>query len=162
MSDYSSRNGVGGMKCIHSHEDGAYCDKHDHGAVTVGCCGEESCPDRTTQPPEMDDLVRRGDVLSAIHNGDIDMGMVTPHEYRLLEELSRRIDRRIQRVPVSDVAPVRQGRNICDTVPGHCEFKCSLCGAELSTVYGGENDFGMDGGYLNYCPNCGARMGVTE
>lgn len=34
------------MKCIHSHEDGAYCDKHDHGAVTVGCCGEESCPDR--------------------------------------------------------------------------------------------------------------------
>ena len=32
--------------CIYSHEDGAYCDKHDHGAVTVGCCGEESCPDR--------------------------------------------------------------------------------------------------------------------
>lgn len=23
------------MKCIYSHEGGAYCDKHDHGAVTV-------------------------------------------------------------------------------------------------------------------------------
>lgn len=33
-------------KCLYSHEDGAYCDKHDHGAVTVGCCGEENCPDR--------------------------------------------------------------------------------------------------------------------
>ena len=53
---------------------------------------------------------------------------------------------------------LRHGRNICDTVPVHCEFKCSLCGAELSTVYGGRNDFGMDGGYLNYCPSCGALM----
>ncbi len=33
-------------KCIYSHDDGAYCDKHDHGAVTVGCCGEDKCPDR--------------------------------------------------------------------------------------------------------------------
>lgn len=32
--------------CIYSHDDGAYCDKHDHGAVTVGCCGEDKCPDR--------------------------------------------------------------------------------------------------------------------
>lgn len=32
--------------CIYSHEDGAYCDKHDHGAVTVGCSGEENCPDK--------------------------------------------------------------------------------------------------------------------
>ena len=33
-------------KCIYSHDDGAYCDKHDHGAVTVGCCGEDKCRDR--------------------------------------------------------------------------------------------------------------------
>ena len=58
----------------------------------------------------------------------------------------------------ADVAPVRHARNIYSTVPEHCEFKCSLCGAELSTVYGGRNDFGMDGGYLKYCPNCGAKM----
>lgn len=34
------------MNCLYSHEGGAYCDKHDHGAVSVGCCGKESCPDR--------------------------------------------------------------------------------------------------------------------
>lgn len=45
------------MNCIHSHEGGAYCDKHDHGAVTVGCCGEESCPDREVQTNG--DLVRQ-------------------------------------------------------------------------------------------------------
>lgn len=61
-------------------------------------------------------------------------------------------------IPAVDVAPARHARNICGTVPKHCEFKCSLCGAELSTVYGGENDFGMDGGYLKYCPNCGAKI----
>ena len=33
-------------RCIYSHDDGAYCDKHDHGAVTVGCCGEDKCRDR--------------------------------------------------------------------------------------------------------------------
>ena len=33
------------MRCIYSHEGGAYCDKRDHGAVTVGCYGEENCPD---------------------------------------------------------------------------------------------------------------------
>lgn len=34
------------MSCIYSHEDGAYCDKHSHGAVTLSCYGEEDCPDR--------------------------------------------------------------------------------------------------------------------
>ena len=109
-----------------------------------------------------DGYVLKSSVLNAIHNGDIDMGMVTTHEYRLLKDLSERIDRRIQRVPAADVPPVRHARNIYNTVPEHCEFKCSLCGAELSTVYGGRNDFGMDGGYLKYCPNGGARMDEEE
>jgi len=65
----------------------------------------------------------------------------------------------IEALPAADVAPVRHGRNICDEIHGHIEFKCSLCGCELSTVYGGKNDCGMDGGYFNYCPNCGAKMG---
>ena len=68
----------------------------------------------------------------------------------------------IEALPTADVTPVRHGRDICDEVHGHCEFKCSLCGCELSTVYGGENDCGMDGGYFNYCPNCGARMDGGE
>lgn len=61
-------------------------------------------------------------------------------------------------IPSVNVKPIRHARNIYNTVPEHCEFKCSLCGAELSTVYGGRNDFGMDGGFLKYCPNCGAKM----
>ena len=133
------------MKCIYSHEGGAYCDKHDHGAVTVGCCGEESCPDREVLTTA-DGYVLKSSALSAIHNGDIDMGMVTPHEYRLLEELSRRIDRRIQRVPVSDVRPVVRGkwreRRFSETVYG---AECSVC----HTTW----DYGT-----NYCPNCGADM----
>lgn len=58
----------------------------------------------------------------------------------------------------ADVRPVVRGRNIYDMANGHCEFKCSVCGVELSSVYGGRNDFGLDGGYFNFCPNCGARM----
>lgn len=64
----------------------------------------------------------------------------------------------VDRIPAADVREVVRGRNICDTVKGHCEFKCSVCGVELSAVYGGHNDFGLDGGYFNFCPNCGAEM----
>lgn len=53
-----------------------------------------------------DEYVSRASVLRSIHNGDIDMGMVTIHEYYLLKDLSERIDRRIQRVPTADVVPV--------------------------------------------------------
>lgn len=60
--------------------------------------------------------------------------------------------------PAADVVAVRHGRDISNEANGHLEFKCSLCGCELSAVYGGKNDCGMDGGYFNYCPNCGALM----
>lgn len=133
------------MNCIHSHEGGAYCDKHDHGAVTVGCCGEESCPDREVLTRN-DGYVLKSSVLSSIHNGDIDMGMVTPHEYRLLQELSIRIDRRIERVPVSDVRPVVRGewreRRFSETVYG---AECSVCHTTWDAP-------------TNYCPYCGADM----
>lgn len=65
---------------------------------------------------------------------------------------------RVSKLPAADVLPVVRGRDICGTVNGHCEFKCSVCGVELSSVYGGNNDFGLDGGYFNFCPNCGAWM----
>ena len=64
----------------------------------------------------------------------------------------------IDDIPAADVRPVVRGQNIYDTVKGHCEFKCSVCGVELSSVYGGRNDVGLDGGYFNFCPNCGAMM----
>ena len=65
---------------------------------------------------------------------------------------------RLSAIPAADVRPVVRGQNIYETVNRHCEFKCSVCGVELSSVYGGINDFGLDGGYFNFCPNCGAMM----
>ena len=92
-----------------------------------------------------DEYVLKSSVLNAIHNGDIDMGMVTPHEYRLLKDLSERIDRRIQRVPAADVAPVRHGQWIWDGYIYEAPWQCSNCG-----VFHDEDS--------NYCPNCGADM----
>lgn len=48
-----------------------------------------------------------------------------------------------------------KGKDISDTVEGHCEFKCSVCGAEISVIEGGN----MDGVPFKYCPNCGVEMG---
>ena len=47
-----------------------------------------------------------------------------------------------------------KGKNIYNTVKGHCEFKCSVCGADALVVEGGS----LDGGYFKYCPNCGVEM----
>ena len=60
----------------------------------------------------------------------------------------------IDEVPTADVVEVKHGKNICDTVIGHCEFKCSICGADALSVSCGS----LDGGNFNYCPNCGADM----
>lgn len=98
-----------------------------------------------------DGYVLKSSVLNAIHNGDIDMGIVTTHEYYLLKKLSKRIDRRIQRVPAPDVAPVRHGlwENINDL---EC-FMCSCCGEYANQPWG------IDGAIMfSYCPNCGAKM----
>lgn len=48
----------------------------------------------------------------------------------------------------------RKGRDVSGEVAYYCDFKCSLCGADIGIVEGGV----MDGGEFNYCPNCGARM----
>ena len=60
----------------------------------------------------------------------------------------------LDRVPTIDAVPVKHGKDIYYKAKGHCEFKCSVCGAEAHVVEGGE----LDGGYFNYCPNCGAKM----
>lgn len=60
----------------------------------------------------------------------------------------------IYNAPTADVVEVKHGKNICDTVIGHCEFKCSICGADALSVSCGS----LDGGNFNYCPNCGADM----
>jgi len=57
-------------------------------------------------------------------------------------------------LPSDDVVEVKYAKDIYMQGKGHCEFKCSLCGAEIGCVEGGD----MDGGKFNYCPNCGAKM----
>lgn len=57
-------------------------------------------------------------------------------------------------VPAEAVKKVIYGKDIYETHDGHCEFKCSVCQAWIGSVEGGT----MDGGYFNYCPNCGAKM----
>ena len=106
-----------------------------------------------------EEYVLKSSVLNAIHSGDIDMGMVTPREYRLLKDLSERIDRRIQRVPAADVQPVRHGRWIWDEA--NWWHKCSACGM----TFGYDDIYELfDHGFqlANYCPNCGAKMDGGE
>jgi hypothetical protein len=95
------------------------------------------------------EYIEREAVLDLLTNRDV---VINPND----EVANIRED--IECLPAADVRPVVYGRDICDTVKGHCEFKCSVCGVELSSVYGGENDFGLDGGYFRFCPNCGAMM----
>ena len=112
-----------------------------------------------------DEYVLKSSVLKSIHNGDIDMGIVTTHEYYLLRKLSKKIDRRIQRVPAADVQPVRHGQWISDA-PGKrfgtvvrldkdgCPVDpchCSECGEWLTA----SDEYPVIG---YYCPNCGAKM----
>ena len=56
----------------------------------------------------------------------------------------------------SAVPERKKGKNICDSVTGrHCEFKCSVCGVEISVVEGGD----LDGAYgFKFCPGCGAEI----
>lgn len=68
-----------------------------------------------------------------------------------------RIRRLIKELPSADVAEVKYAKDIYMQGKGHCEFKCSLCGAEIGCVEGGD----MDGGKFNYCPNCGAKMTIN-
>lgn len=53
-----------------------------------------------------DEYISREAIQQALHRGDIDMGMVSPREYRLLRKLSKRIDEVIQQIPTADVQPV--------------------------------------------------------
>ena len=89
----------------------------------------------------------------------IDADALTKDTY--IKEGDRTVGRRlfvtfaeIDDAPTIDAEPVRHGKNIDYTEKYHCEFKCSLCGATADIVEGGS----LDGGYFNYCPNCGAKM----
>jgi len=100
-----------------------------------------------------DEYISREAIQQALHSGDIDMGMVSPREYRLLRKLSKRIDAVIQQIPAADVKSVRHGRwlNCKPYNPEFNGYECSECGAKYQ-------GFSPD----NYCPNCGAKMDGSE
>jgi hypothetical protein len=54
----------------------------------------------------------------------------------------------------------RQGRWIEEYSANHFQAKCSACGE--STLYGITYDLEGNAYYMNYCPNCGARMDEVE
>ena len=106
-----------------------------------------------------DGYVLKSSVLNAIHSGDIDMGMVTTHEYRLLKDLSERIDRRIQRVPAADVQPVRHGRwkfKEDKAWVGNGKYWCSVC------RYGFASGAYHEVDEFKFCPMCGSKMDGGE
>ena len=54
----------------------------------------------------------------------------------------------------------RRGRWIEEYSANHFQAKCSACGE--STLYGITYDLEGNAYYMNYCPNCGARMDGEE
>ena len=61
---------------------------------------------------------------------------------------------RLKNIPAADVAPVRHGRWVAESVNSLCS--CSCCGK--TAPYDVEADTIMYWPGLNYCPNCGAKM----
>lgn len=76
---------------------------------------------------------------------------------------SKRFFDAIEAVPAADVEPVRHGRWIQSTEEcGWSELECAEC-SECAEDYvldeWGYEDFSK---FMNYCPNCGAKMDKEE
>ena len=69
----------------------------------------------------------------------------------LVSELNRSIGY-LMRLPSAE----RRGRWIEEYSANHFQAKCSACGE--STLYGITYDLEGNAYYMNYCPNCGAKM----
>jgi hypothetical protein len=77
----------------------------------------------------------------------------SPQEIPYLQ--AAKVLRQASDVTGADVAPVVHGRDVYKWhKEGHCEFKCSVCGAWAGIIEGGT----LDGVDFDYCPNCGAKM----
>ena len=57
---------------------------------------------------------------------------------------------------LAELTLMKHGKDISDFQKYHCEFKCSVCGADIGVIEGGSLDGG--GPKFKYCPNCGAKM----
>lgn len=63
------------------------------------------------------------------------------------------LERQMNAIPSSDVAPVKHGKNILE-YPSL--FKCSECGFNCYDTFSSDNDV------WNFCPNCGAKLEEEE
>ena len=69
----------------------------------------------------------------------------------LLDLAKSRIIRLLAKFPSADVEPVKHGRWLDRTQePGWPVAECSVCGSHAGMFW------------MNYCPNCGARMNDEE
>lgn len=94
----------------------------------------------------MDDFVRRSDILTALHSGNIDLGFVYKETYRKLREYSREVDKVIKSVPAADVREVKRGKwQFHMFTANSWGYECRVCHTTWDAP-------------TNYCPNCGAKM----
>lgn len=104
----------------------------------------------------MSDLISRQEVIDEIkgwQNEDRYYHPTWRHDKIPVKEMITRV----RGIPGKETisSERKKGKNVRDEVVGYCEFKCSVCGAEIRIVEGGD----LDGAYgFKFCPGCGAEM----
>lgn len=89
----------------------------------------------------MTEYICKQDAVDAIHEFPMFMECNEIYIYQ----------KRIEKIPAADVAPVRHGRWIRYTGMGKVQWMCSECGAEEKNPK-----------VANYCYHCGAKMDGKE
>lgn len=101
----------------------------------------------------MDDLISRQAAKNHLKKRlyETALNSITEHPY--YEEMAdNRVDVWLNELPSAE----RRGRWIEEYSANHFQVKCSACGK--TTLYGITYDLEGNAYYMNYCPNCGARM----
>lgn len=98
------------------------------------------------------DLISRSTVIEILQ-AKADMAVSTNAQMVYLNAA-----RMVKIIPAVDAEPVRHGQWVEEEVyDGDVYYDCSACGESWVLLDGNPADNGMD-----YCPHCGARMGMEE
>lgn len=97
------------------------------------------------------DTISRKAAIEAITDERIVTNMDSVYDSDL-----HRCKRAMHRILASLPSAERRGRWIEEYSANHFQAKCSACGE--STLYGITYDLEGNAYYMNYCPNCGAKM----
>ena len=115
----------------------------------------------------MGDLIRRDDVIKAIHGywynkmkelpskpiGDDEEVIIDTRKANEYLEHNKQLSLFIQLIKAVEVVEPKHGRWEPFHQSGELGYKCSFCNRHAYGV-----DVTMFGGDYNYCPHCGARM----